>query len=122
LKVYFIRHADTLTWRSIKKFPRQPTDALSDEELQEIKEKVKDVQTNGEENKDKGRGGTKTVKRKGLRPVNAVVEEFVKRVEELLKEETNTNRLGKDRANSGGDRTKHDRRRLGRPQEIQGRT
>jgi len=79
------RHADELM-EIYKKVPEATYDALSDEELQEIKEKVKDV--NKWERKTQIREEVeKKLKEKRLRPVNAVVEEFVKRVEELLKEE-----------------------------------
>ena len=78
------RHADELM-EIYKKVPEATYTALSDEELQEIKERVKDV--NKWERKTQIREEVeKLLKEKGFRPVNTAVEEFVKRVEELLKE------------------------------------
>jgi ParB-like chromosome segregation protein Spo0J len=82
------RHADTLM-EIYKKVPEATYTALSDEELQEIKEKAKGV--NKWERKTKIREEVeKLLKEKELRPVNAVVKEFVKRVEELIEEEAET--------------------------------
>jgi len=80
------RHADELM-EIYKKVPEATTDALSDEELQEIKEKVKDTDKWGRKTQIREEV-EKLLKEKGLRPVNATVEELVKRVEELLKEES----------------------------------
>jgi len=80
------RHADTLT-EIYKTVSEATPDALSEDELKEIKEKVKDADK--WERKTQIREKVeRLLKEKRLRPVNAVVEEFVKRVEELLKEET----------------------------------
>ena len=79
------RHADELM-EIYKKVPEATYNALSDEELQEIKEKVKDV-SKWERKTQIREEVEKKLKEKRLRPVNAVVEEFVKRVEELLKED-----------------------------------
>jgi ParB-like chromosome segregation protein Spo0J len=82
------RHADELM-KIYKQIPEATYTALSDEELQEIKEKAKDV--NKWERKTQIREEVEQkLKEKRLRPVNAVVEEFVKRVEELLKEDKPT--------------------------------
>jgi len=79
------RHADELM-EIYKKVPEATYTALFDEELQEIKEKAKDV--NKWERKTNIREEVeRLLKGKGFRPVNAVVEEFVEKVEELLKEE-----------------------------------
>jgi transcriptional regulator with XRE-family HTH domain len=80
------RHADTLT-EIYKTIPEATPDALSEDELKEIKEKVKDTDKWGRITKIREEVEQK-LKEKRLRPVDAVVEEFVKRVEELLKEET----------------------------------
>ncbi|MFZ8864086.1 MAG: chromosome partitioning protein ParB, partial [Thermocrinis sp.] len=61
-------------------------DALSEEDLKEIKEKVKNEDKWGRLTRAREEVVQK-LKEKKLRPVNAVVEELVKRVEELLKEE-----------------------------------
>jgi len=82
------KHADELM-EIYKKVPEPTYTALSDEELQEIKERVKD--TNKWERKTQIREEVEQkLKEKRLRPVNAVVQEIVKRVEELLKEESTT--------------------------------
>jgi ParB-like chromosome segregation protein Spo0J len=82
------RHADTLK-EIYKTVPEATIDALSEDELKEIKEKV-------EKFKNEGKWGMLTrireevverLKEKKLRPVNAVVEELVKRVKDLLEEE-----------------------------------
>jgi len=80
------RHADTLM-EVYKAIPEATIDALSNEELQEIKEKVKDTDRWGRTTQIREEV-LQRLKEKRLRPVNAVVEDFVKRVEELLKEET----------------------------------
>jgi transcriptional regulator with XRE-family HTH domain/uncharacterized ParB-like nuclease family protein len=80
------RHADELM-EIYKKVPEATYAALSDEELREIKEKVKDTDKWGRTTKIREEVEQK-LKEKRFRPVSAVVEEFVKRVEELLKEET----------------------------------
>jgi hypothetical protein len=80
------RHADTLT-EIYKTIPEATPDALSEDELKEIKEKVKDTDKWGRITKIREEVEQR-LKEKRLRPVDAVVEEFVKRVEELVKEET----------------------------------
>jgi transcriptional regulator with XRE-family HTH domain len=80
------RHADTLT-EIYKTIPEATPDALSEDELKEIKEKVKDTDKWGRTTKIREEVEQR-LKEKRLRPVDAVVEEFVKRVEELVKEET----------------------------------
>jgi transcriptional regulator with XRE-family HTH domain len=80
------RHADTLT-EIYKTIPEATPDALSEDELKEIKEKVKDTDKWGRITKIREEVEQR-LKEKRFRPVDAVVEEFVKRVEELLKEET----------------------------------
>jgi ParB-like chromosome segregation protein Spo0J len=80
------RHADELM-EIYKKVPEATYTALSDEELEEIKEKVKNEDKWGRLTRIREEVEQK-LKEKRLRPVNAVVEELVKRVEELLKEET----------------------------------
>jgi hypothetical protein len=80
------RHADTLM-EVYKAIPEATADALSNEELQEIKEKVKDTDRWGRTTQIREEVLQK-LKEKRLRPVNAIVEDFVKRVEEMLKEET----------------------------------
>jgi ParB-like chromosome segregation protein Spo0J len=80
------RYADELM-EIYKKVPEAPYTALSDKELEEIKEKVKDTNKWGRLTRIREEVEQR-LKEKRLRPVNAVVEEFVKRVEELLKEET----------------------------------
>jgi len=80
------RHADELM-EIYKKVPEATYTALSDEELKEIKEKVKDTDKWGRLTRIREEVEQR-LKEKGFRPVGAVVEEFVKRVEELLKEET----------------------------------
>jgi transposase/uncharacterized ParB-like nuclease family protein len=80
------RHADTLT-EIYKTIPEATPDALSEDELKEIKEKVKDTDKWGRTTKIREEVEQR-LKEKRFRPVDAVVEEFVKRVEELLKEET----------------------------------
>ncbi len=79
------KHADELM-KIYKTVPEATSDALTEDELREIKERVK--------NEDKWGSLTrireeveKLLKGKGFRPVNAVIEEFVKRVKETLKEE-----------------------------------
>jgi ParB-like chromosome segregation protein Spo0J len=80
------RHADTLT-EIYKTTPEATTDALSEDELKEIKEKVKDTDKWGRITKIREEVEQR-LKEKRLRPVNAVVEELVKKVDGLLKEET----------------------------------
>jgi ParB-like chromosome segregation protein Spo0J len=79
------RNADELM-KIYKQIPEATYTALSDEELQEIKEKVKDTDQWGRLTEIREEV-EKRLKEEGFRPVGAVVEEFVKRVEELLKEE-----------------------------------
>jgi len=80
------RHADVLM-EVYKTIPEATVDALSEDELKEIKEKVKDADKWGRLTKIREEVLQK-LKEKRLRPVNAVVEEMVKRVEAMLKEET----------------------------------
>jgi len=80
------RHADTLM-EVYKAIPEATADALSEDELKEIKEKVKGTDKWGRLTKIKEEV-ERLLKEKRLRPVNAIVEDFVKRVEEMLKEET----------------------------------
>jgi len=82
------RHADELM-EIYKQIPEATPDALSKEDLKEIKEKVKNEDKWGRLTRIREEVMRKIVE-KGLRPVNAVVEEFVKRVEELLKEDKPT--------------------------------
>ncbi len=79
------RHADELM-KIYKQVPEATGDTLSEDELQEIKEKVKDANKWGRLTRIREEV-EKLLKEKGFRPVGAVVEEFVKRVEEMLKEE-----------------------------------
>jgi transposase len=79
------RHADTLT-EIYKTIPEATPDALSEDELKEIKEKVKDTDKWGRTTKIREEVEQK-LKEKRFRPVDAVVEEFVKRVEELVRQE-----------------------------------
>jgi transcriptional regulator with XRE-family HTH domain/uncharacterized ParB-like nuclease family protein len=79
------RHADTLT-EIYKTIPEATPDALSEDELKEIKEKVKDTDKWGRTTKIREEVEQR-LKEKRLRPVDAVVEEFVKRVEELVRQE-----------------------------------
>jgi transcriptional regulator with XRE-family HTH domain len=79
------RYADELM-EIYKKVPEATYTALSDEELREIKEKVKDTDKWGRTTKIREEVEQR-LKEKRLRPVDAVVEEFVKRVEELVRQE-----------------------------------
>mgnify|MGYP000108321583 CR=1 FL=1 len=76
------RHADTLT-EIYKTVSEATPDALSEDELKEIKEKVKDTDKWGRLTRIREEVMRKLIEKK-LRPVNTVVEEFVKRVEELI--------------------------------------
>jgi uncharacterized membrane protein YheB (UPF0754 family) len=66
-----------------KQIPEATPDALSEEDLKEIKEKVKNEDKWGRLTRIREEVMRKIVE-KGLRPVNAVLEGFVKRVEELI--------------------------------------
>jgi len=79
------RHADTLT-EIYKTIPEATPDALTDEELQEIKDKVKTIDKWGRLTKIREEVKQR-LKEKRLRPVNTTVEEIVKRVEALIRQE-----------------------------------
>jgi uncharacterized protein YaaR (DUF327 family) len=79
-------HADELL-AVYKQIPEAEDGSLTEEELKEIAERVKDEDKWAREYKAREEIRQR-LKAKRLRPVDSVVEKFVKRVEELLKEET----------------------------------
>jgi transposase len=80
------KHADELL-AVYKQIPEASEDSLTEEELKEITERVKDEDKWAREYRAREEIRQR-LKAKRLRPVDSVVERFVKRVEELLKEET----------------------------------
>jgi len=78
-------HADELL-AVYKQIPEADDGSITEEELKEIAEKVKDEDKWVREYRAREEIRQR-LKTKGLRPVDSVVEKFVKRVEELLKEE-----------------------------------
>ena len=80
------QHADELL-AVYKQIPEADDDSLTEEELREVAEQVKDEDKWAREYKAREETRQR-LKAKRLRPVDSVVEKFVKRVEELLKEET----------------------------------
>ncbi len=82
------RNADELM-KIYKQIPEATGNTLSEDELQEIKEKVKNEDKWGRLTRIREEVEQK-LKEKGFRPVGAVVEEYVKRVEEMLKEDKPT--------------------------------
>jgi len=80
------QHSDELM-EIYRTFPEATPDAISEEELKEIKEKVKNTTDRWGRKTQIREEVERLLKEKKLRPVNATIEELAKRVEELIRQE-----------------------------------